>query len=68
MIDIHKLLKENGWYTWYGSTIDEPNWRHKDYPAELSVFDTKDALEALAFKKGFTNVNKFIKHLEEQMI
>ncbi len=61
MIDVEKILKENGWYKYY------QYWKHDDYQSELSLFDISDALLTLARKKGFDNVNKFIKHLENEI-
>ena len=61
MIDIKKLLEDNGYSTYYG----EDNWKHPEFQGELCVFSTKEALKSLAFKKGFENVNKYIKSLEE---
>lgn len=58
MLDIEKILKQNGWYRYYGK------WKHPNYKAELAVFDIKEAFAKLAYNNGFNDVNKFVKHLE----
>ena len=60
MINIEKILEQNGWYKYYGE------WKHNDYLGELAVFNTKEAFSKLAHKKGFIDVNKFVKHLENE--